>query len=145
MIGCLPCLCLTTSAHNNDLKNPVFAILSLALETHRGASAVPGIANSATIAARARSSGSTALPSGPKAPPRAQLLRLPRHLPGLPRQLPFSISSPSPSHPQATSNQPPIHTQSTPNPYGWTGQRSSSCFFDRPPATLGVFASLDRF
>jgi hypothetical protein len=29
--------------------------------------------------------------------------------------------------------------------YGWTGQRSSSGFFDLPPATLGVFASLDRF
>jgi hypothetical protein len=29
--------------------------------------------------------------------------------------------------------------------YGWTGQQSSSGFFDRPPATLGVFASLDRF
>jgi hypothetical protein len=29
--------------------------------------------------------------------------------------------------------------------YGWTGQQSSSGFFDRPPATPGVFASLDRF
>jgi hypothetical protein len=29
--------------------------------------------------------------------------------------------------------------------YGWTGQQSSSGFCDRPPATLGVFASLDRF
>jgi hypothetical protein len=29
--------------------------------------------------------------------------------------------------------------------YGWTGQESSSGFCDRPPATLGVFASLDRF
>jgi hypothetical protein len=29
--------------------------------------------------------------------------------------------------------------------YGWTGQRSSSGFFDLTPATLGVFASLDRF
>jgi hypothetical protein len=29
--------------------------------------------------------------------------------------------------------------------YGWTGQQPSSGFFDRPPATLGVFASLDRF
>jgi hypothetical protein len=28
--------------------------------------------------------------------------------------------------------------------YGWTGQQPSSGFFDRPPATLGVFASLDR-
>jgi hypothetical protein len=29
--------------------------------------------------------------------------------------------------------------------YGWTGRQSSSGFFDRPPATLGVFASSDRF
>jgi hypothetical protein len=31
------------------------------------------------------------------------------------------------------------------SPYGWIGQQSSSDFFDRPPAALGVFASLDRF
>jgi hypothetical protein len=29
--------------------------------------------------------------------------------------------------------------------YGWIGQQSGSGFCDRPPATLGVFASLDRF
>jgi hypothetical protein len=29
--------------------------------------------------------------------------------------------------------------------YGWTGRKSSSGFSDRPPAALGVFASLDRF
>jgi hypothetical protein len=29
--------------------------------------------------------------------------------------------------------------------YGWTGQQSGSGFCDRHPATLGVFASLDRF
>ena len=29
--------------------------------------------------------------------------------------------------------------------YGWTGQQPSSGFFDQTPATLGVFASLDRF
>jgi hypothetical protein len=29
--------------------------------------------------------------------------------------------------------------------YGWTGQRSGSGLSDRPPAALGVFASLDRF
>jgi hypothetical protein len=29
--------------------------------------------------------------------------------------------------------------------YGWTGQQSSSGFCDLTPATLGVFASLDRF
>jgi hypothetical protein len=29
--------------------------------------------------------------------------------------------------------------------YGWTGQRSGSGLSDQTPATLGVFASLDRF
>jgi hypothetical protein len=29
--------------------------------------------------------------------------------------------------------------------YCWTGRKSSSGFSDRPPAALGVFASLDRF
>jgi hypothetical protein len=29
--------------------------------------------------------------------------------------------------------------------YGWTGQQSSSGFFDIARPTLGVFASLDRF
>jgi hypothetical protein len=29
--------------------------------------------------------------------------------------------------------------------YGWIGQQSGSGFINRPPATLGVFASLDRF
>jgi hypothetical protein len=28
--------------------------------------------------------------------------------------------------------------------YGWIGQESGSGFSDRPPATMGVFASLDR-
>jgi hypothetical protein len=29
--------------------------------------------------------------------------------------------------------------------YGWTGQETGSGFINRPPATLGVFASSDRF
>jgi hypothetical protein len=37
------------------------------------------------------------------------------------------------------------HQPKAPPEYGWTGQRSGSGLSDRPPATLGVFASLDRF
>jgi hypothetical protein len=39
-------------------------------------------------------------------------------------------------------NQTPI---SAPRTYGWIGQGPSSGFCDLTPATLGVFASLDRF
>jgi hypothetical protein len=35
--------------------------------------------------------------------------------------------------------------RAAPGQYGWIGQQPSSGFCDRPPATLGVFASLDRF